>query len=274
MLEAIVLGIVQGLTEFLPVSSSAHLILLPALFGWGNPEEKLAFDVALHFGTTLAVIAYFRADLIGMAVGLLRLASGGGAPSERAAGRLALLVCVSMVPAGVAGILWKDAIEGALRNDFRVIAAMLVLLGVALFLVDRRRGLSREVESVRLPDALLLGVAQALALVPGVSRSGATMTVALLLGLTREAAARFSFLMATPVVLGAALLAAKDLWKAGLPAGEAAPMAAGVAASAVAGFLCIRFFLAFLKTRGFAPFAIYRIAFGIALLSWFSRAAS
>lgn len=271
MLQALVLGIVQGLTEFLPVSSSAHLILIPALLGWANPEDKLAFDVALHVGTSLAVVAWFFPTLLGMAKGLVRLATGGGTGAERADGRLALLIGVSMLPAFVLGIAAKKVIEGALRTNMTLIAAMLVLVGILLFVVDRIGRREREESSIGFGEALLLGFAQALALVPGVSRSGATMSVALLLGLKRDAAARFSFLMATPVVGGAALLAVKDVAKVGLAPGELQLLLAGAATSAVAGFLCIRFFLAYLDRGRFAPFAVYRVAFGLYLLHHFTR---
>lgn len=266
MLQAIVLGTVQGLAEFLPVSSSAHLILIPRLAGWS--AMGIEFDVALHFGTTLAVIAYFFSDLWRMIGGLARLALGKADEAQAAAGRLALWIGLSMVPAGFAGIFLKKQIE-SVRENFLLIAAMLVIVGLLLYRADRARGLERGIESIGGKEAILIGLAQATALVPGVSRSGATMLTALFLGFRRDEAARFSFLMAVPVISGGALLAAKDLLETTVAPDYYLQMAAGVLASAVAGFLCIKYFLAFLRRGGFTPFAIYRVVFGATLCAWF-----
>jgi undecaprenyl-diphosphatase len=266
MIEAIILGIIQGLTEFLPVSSSAHLILIPTLLGWD--KMGVAFDVALHFGTTLAVIGFFLSDIRKMIVGLYRLIVGGGTEEERKFGKLSLLIILSMIPAGFAGVFLKSHIE-SVRDNYLLISTMLVLVGILLYKADRASNLEKEVDSLTPAQVLLIGLAQACALIPGVSRSGATMLCALFLGMKRDEAARFSFLMAIPVILGGTILATKDLLEVGVSGEFMTNLVIGTLAAAFSGFLCIKYFLAFLRQGGFTPFAIYRVLIGICLFSYF-----
>lgn len=228
----------------------------------------IEFDVALHFGTTLAVISFFFGDIWRMAEGLFRMLLGRADVAQKHSGKLALLIVLSMIPAGFAGILLKHQVE-LIRENYLLISAMLIVVGLLLYRADKAQGLTRSVEDLNWRDAILIGLAQATALVPGVSRSGATMLTALLLGFKRDEAARFSFLMAVPVISGGALLAAKDLLEIQVAPDYYAQMAVGVLASAVAGFLCIKYFLNFLRQGGFTPFAVYRVLFGVGLCAWF-----
>lgn len=252
-LQAIVLGIVQGVTEMLPISSSGHLILVPRLFGWD--DQGLAFDAALHVGTLLAVLLYFHADLWRMFTAALASVFRG---VHTADSRLAWAVVLGTVPVGIAGVLLKDTIEHAFRNPL-LVAANLALWGVALWLADRYGRRQREVSQVGWRDGLLVGCAQALALVPGTSRSGITMIAGLWLGLTREAAARFSFLLSVPAVTAAGGLAMLDFAQS--PVAPAwGPMGVAVATSAVTGILSIHLLLRLIQRIGFAPFTLYRLA--------------
>lgn len=249
------MGIAQGMSEFLPISSSAHLILVPWLLGW--PDPGLTYDVALHVGTLAAILACFWRDWWDY----LRHGLLGGREPQR---RLFWSLTLATAPAAAAGLLLQDLAETAFRAP-ALIAANLVVMGILLGLADRLRvrRAGRSLESFGLAAGLLVGVAQALALVPGVSRSGVTITAALLLGFSREAAARFSFLLSAPVIGGAALLQLKDL----PPAAAADPtFAAGVLASGVAGFLSIRFLLRLLRGGDYLPFVWYRLALGALVL--------
>ncbi len=252
--QAAILAMIQGLAEFLPISSSGHLVLLPRFVGW--EDQGLAFDVALHVGTLLAVFTYFRADLKPLITGLLRFVAGD---RHDPAGRLAVNLLVGSIPVGLAGLTFADFIEEHLRSPF-VVAFQLAVFGVVLYLADRFGRRNRQETGLTAGEALLIGCGQALALVPGTSRSGITMTVALSLGLTREAAARFSFLLSLP---GIAMAGGYEGLK--LATGEAAvtpPLAAivtGVLVSAVVGYLCIAFFLKFIARIGLLPFTIYRL---------------
>ncbi len=259
LLQVIILALVQGLTEFLPISSSGHLILTPHFFGW--EDQGLAFDVAVHLGTLLAVVSYFRRDLIDMAgagIGVLR--GGPVTPSAR----LLFWVGLATIPAGLAGLLFNDIIETSLRSPF-VIAMTTIGFGVLLWLSDVFKREHRAERDLTWKDALLIGAAQALALIPGTSRSGITMTAGLALGLGREAAARFSFLMSIPIIILASGLQVLKLIKA-QEAVDWGMLMLGVACSAVAAYLCIRWFLKFIGTIGFLPFALYRIALGVVIL--------
>lgn len=269
LVQALILGILQGLTEFLPISSSAHLIIVPALLGWRTPG--LAFDLALHLGTLVAVISYFWRDLLGMALALPRgLASGR--PLADPDSRLALLLMAGGVPAGITGLLFESVIqdvfhtEAGLRQGLMVIAIAMIALALLLWMAERRADHRREIKDVTLWDALFVGVAQALALAPGVSRSGATMTAGLFAGLSRPAAARFSFLLGTPIILAAGLKETATILRDGLPGGEGLPFLIGFLASAIVGYLCITVLLRFLQTRTMAIFIVYRIVFGVSLL--------
>ncbi|MEM7083840.1 MAG: undecaprenyl-diphosphate phosphatase [Pseudomonadota bacterium] len=259
-LQVIVLALVQGLTEFLPISSSGHLILTPHFLGWS--DQGLAFDVAVHLGTLFAVMLYFRRDIIDMAgagIGVLR-----GEPVTPSA-RLLMWVALATVPAGLAGLLLSDFIETSLRSPF-VIAMTTIGFGVLLWLSDVFKREHRVERDLTYKDALLIGAAQALALIPGTSRSGITMTAGLALGLGRQAAARFSFLMSIPIILLASGLQVLKLIKANESV-DWSMLLLGVVCSAVAAYLCIRLFLSFIDRIGFLPFALYRVALG-ALILW------
>jgi undecaprenyl-diphosphatase len=262
-LHAIFLALLQGFTEFLPISSSAHLILLPHLLGW--PDQGLAFDVAVHVGTLGAVVLYFRRELLPMAqdwfASLLTR-------KNTANSRLAWAVLWGTVPVGLAGLLFKGYIETNLRSEL-VIAATTIGFGLLLWLADAKGRGSRDEYSLRISDIAIVGVAQALALIPGTSRSGATMTAGLMLGLSRQAAARFSFLLSIPVIVLAGGLLTLDLikspdlvdWRA---------MTIGVVTSAITAYLCIHFFLKLLERIGMLPFVIYRLLLGAVLIYLFA----
>jgi undecaprenyl-diphosphatase len=242
--QALVLGAVQGLTEFLPVSSSAHLVIVPWLLNWSDPG--LAFDVALHMGTLLALLLYYWRDWLDMGISL-----ADGRPLPR---RLLLMIVVASIPGAAAGLLLEKQAETIFRSP-GLIAIALALLGIALWVADAFGAKKRKIEDIGLIDALLIGLSQALAIVPGVSRSGATMTTARILGIDRPDAANFSFLMATPIIAGAGLVEARKFLQAGL----SAQLGWGFIASTVFGLLAIAGLLRFLRTRTYRPFAIYRI---------------
>lgn len=270
IVHAIVLGLVQGLSEFLPISSSGHLILVPWLFGWNdleNPSVSKAFDVALHVGTLVAVVAYFRADLWSY------VRNGFAAlfdPAARRApeGRLPWLLVVSAVPAAVAGALFEKTIEEDL-GTIPLISVSLVGFGMLLWWADRRRG-TRGVEEFGLRDALQLGSAQILALNPGTSRSGITITAARLSGFDRDAAARLSFLMSLPVTSGAVVFKVGKLVADGIPEGLVAPMLAGIAAAAVSGWVAVWGTIRLVRTRSFGPFVAYRTVLGVGCLALYT----
>lgn len=269
--QALVLGIVQGLTEFLPISSSAHLILVPWLFGW--PEPGLAFNVALHLGTLSAVLVYFSGDLLTIARGWLTgLAQRRPLGSPEA--RIGWAVLIGSVPAGVVGVLLNDAIDQYFHSGgggtlaIGLTAVLLVGLGAALWLAERAGRRSRSLTEVGLRDGFLVGVAQALALLPGVSRSGSTITAGLFLGFQRAAAARFSFILGIPAIVGAGMLETMHLLRTGLPASERTLFVVGMAASAVTGFLAIAFLLRFLQRRSTGVFVLYRFLLGAFILVW------
>jgi undecaprenyl-diphosphatase len=251
--HALVLGILQGLGEFLPISSSGHLIVMPWLLGWD--VQSLSFDVALHVGTLAAVLWAFRGDWLTIAGrtwhGLRR-----GRPFAEPEGRLLGLLALGSVPAAVAGLLLEDWAETVFRSP-GLVATTMGVMGIVLFLADRRAEHAGDPRPVTLRDALLIGCAQALALVPGVSRSGATITMGLFLGYRREEAARFSFLLATPITFGAALLKVPHLFDGG----DLVPIFVGMIAAAVVGFLSIRLLLTYVRTRTYRPFVVYRLVF-------------
>ncbi len=269
LFQAIVLALVQALTEFLPISSSAHLVLVRWLLGWADPG--LAFDVALHFGTLLALAAYFARTwirILGLACGRRVLEPPEDHPDRDLYDNPRLLwhLAAATLPAACAGLALQDLIEARLRSPF-VIGCMLIAAGCVIWWFDRRGRLRKGLDSLPFAGAMLIGCAQALALVPGTSRSGITIAAGLALGLTRAAAARFSFLLAMPVVLGAALKTGLEtLGGGGIPPGEALPLAVGVTVSAVSGYAVIAMFLRHLQRSTLAPFVIYRWAFGIIVL--------
>jgi undecaprenyl-diphosphatase len=255
--QAIVLALLQGLTEFLPISSSAHLVIPSLVLGW--PDQGLAFDVAVHVGTLSAVLYYYRADLIRMAGAWFR--SFGGAASEDS--RLVWYLAVATVPAVVVGFLAGDYIETSLRT-LPVIATTTLLFGLLLGVADRRAAHTTGQAPLTLSVALLIGLAQAIAPIPGVSRSGITITAALLLGLNRQAAARFSFLLSIPVIAGAGTLKTWELASSGTPP-DWSQLALGVAVSGVMAYLCIDLFLRLLDRVGLMPFVYYRVLLAAAL---------
>lgn len=242
LIEAIILGIVQGLTEFLPVSSSGHLILFPWFFGWHGDVDSLAFGVALHAGTLIALIAYFRKDLIQLAMGV---SSGGG---------MIWRIFVGCIPAGLIGVLFHDSI-GELRYPL-LVAFTLSSVALVMLIVERRFVKGRSFDEITFKDAIIIGVAQSLALIPGVSRSGITITAGLANGINREASARFSFVLSMPLVAGASLLEGYKLTKLGSVDYDL--FFTGMLASAITGYLAIKFLLVFFKTYSLRIFAYYR----------------
>lgn len=258
---AALLGVVQGLSEFLPISSSAHLILARAFFGWDGEAFGLAFDVACHVGTLAAVVVYFRHDLIAMARALPELFQG------TPAARRLWLIGIGTVPAVVVGLLFARAIEHGLRTP--AVAGWTLAIGaLGLLWVERLPPRTRDEHGVGPGEALAIGVAQASALVPGVSRSGATITVGMLLGLRRDAAARFSFLLGVPAILAAAGKEGLALARTGLGPDEARLFVVGMVSSAVVGYLTIKYFLRYLATHRLDVFAYYRLALAAAVLAW------
>jgi undecaprenyl-diphosphatase len=262
ILQAIVLGLVQGATEFAPVSSSGHLILVPWMFGWmmiGDSDMQKSFDVALHMGTLLGAVIYFRRDIARYAaawfrsIGARRLST----PDER----IAWALVVGTIPGAIVGALFENVIQEKLGAPW-LIAVMLVAFGVVLVVVDRISRSDRDFDSIGPKEGLLLGTAQALALQPGVSRSGVTITAARAMGLDRESAARFSFLLSLPIIAGAGAYKAVDLAQTGLQ-GHAAEFVAGMVASAVSGFLVIWGLLRYLKRHDFTVFLGYRVALAV-----------
>ena len=255
MLTAALLGVIQGLTEFLPVSSSAHLILARFFFGWEAPEFGLAFDVALHVGTLVAILVYFWPDILAMLRALPSALSAGAGPS----GRLIRLIAIGTVPAIIVGLLFNDYVEAQLRTP--LVAAIALAAGAALMLVaERATSASRDVAGLTMVDAVLIGIAQACALIPGVSRSGSTIAVGMLLGMRRESAARFTFLLAIPAILAAAGKESIEL-RHTHPDGHLLTLfAVGAAVSAVVGYLTIKFFLRYLARHRLDVFAYYRLA--------------
>ena len=257
--EIIILAIIQGITEFLPISSSAHLILPSEILGWNN--QGLAFDVAVHVGSLLAVMIYFREDIARMIVAWL---SKGFSQTQTADSKLAWWVIIATIPAVIAGFAGKAFIEEYARSAL-VIACTTIGFGLLLWYADRKALLSKSITELTWKNAVLIGFAQALALIPGTSRSGITMTVGLMVGLDRESAARFSFLLSIPVILGAGLLASLDL----LSAPDAVDWNAllyGAVLSFFSAYACIYLFLSWISRIGMMPFVIYRLILGVVLL--------
>ena len=265
--HAIVLGLVQGLTEFLPISSSGHLILAPWLFGWNDfndIEIQRAFDAALHLGTLVAVLFYLRADLVPYVREGLKVVV---APKKanKTIGRRAWMFVLSAVPAGIAGALAENWITEKLGTP-ALIAISLMLFGVVLVWADRQTG-TRDLDSFSTRDALLIGAAQVLALNPGTSRSGITITAARKFGFSRDAAARVSFLMSVPVIGGAVLLKLTKLASDGIPDGLLTPMIVGIVSAGISGWIAMWGMIRLLRSRSFTPFVMYRFVVGISVLS-------
>ena len=262
-LEAVLLGVVQGLTEFLPVSSSGHLLLGQYFLGLDQDRFGLPFDVALHLGTLVAVVSFFWRDLLRMAGAFARSLSPGGRNLADPDQRLAYLILASTVPAVLIGFSLEGFFETAVRSPW-VVVFNLVLIGI-LFIVGEAVGAkTRRADKLRFVEAVGIGLAQAAALVPGVSRSGATITLGLCLGLRREEAARFSFLMSVPIIAGAGTLQLAEVASQGMDRSQALMFAAGFASSAVVGYLAIKFFLRYVVHHSLRPFAYYRFALAAA----------
>jgi undecaprenyl-diphosphatase len=266
VLQAALIGLLQGLTEFIPVSSSAHLELTPWMAGWdeGGLVGSLAFDVFLHLGTLVALLAHFGRDwlrYLGALLASLRERRIGTDPDRR----LGWLLVAATIPAGLIGFGLEGAIEEGFHGDSDVarlaIAGFLVIGALALYAADRLGSRGRDLEGVGLSAALAIGLSQALALLPGISRSGATITAGLALGLTREAAARFSFLLATPITLGAGLYGSRRLFDQALTGTEWLAIGVGFAVAAVSGMVAIGFLLSWLRRRSVTVFSVYRVAF-------------
>ena len=271
ILHAIILGLVQGFSEFLPISSSGHLALVPWLFGWndfadvanGDSIEK-AFDTALHLGTLVAVLFYLRTELIGYVREGIRIVVSPQR-ADKQMGKRAWLFVASAIPAGIAGAIGQQWITDKLGTPV-LIAISLVVFGLVLLWADRQQG-TRDVDTFTRKDALLIGLAQVLALNPGTSRSGITITAARKFGFSRDAAARVSFLMSVPVIGGAVLFSLVKLVRDGIPDGLIAPMIAGIIAAGVSGWVAMWGMIRILRTRNFNMFVMYRVAVGFGVLS-------
>lgn len=261
LFQAVVLALLQGFTEFLPISSSAHLILPAQMLGW--PDQGTAFDVAVHFGTLMAVVWYFREDITRLWLAWVDSLKG----NHSADSRLAWFIALGTVPAVIAGLLFNDIISTELRST-TVIATTTVLFGLALWYADANASERKQITDVTWKIALLIGIAQAMALIPGTSRSGATITMALLLGMSRDSSARFSFLLSVPIIVAASGKKGLEL------VGETAPvdwlaMAVGVGLAFASAYACIFLFLKAISRMGMLPFVIYRLALGALLFAFF-----
>ena len=280
ILEAIVLGIIQGLTEFLPISSTAHLALTPwlatklGLANWSDPG--LTFDVALHGGTLIAILVYFWRtwlQILSAAFGgkVVRFSETSDSrrnltpDEERSERRLLWYMIAATIPAGLAGALLEKRIETSFRSPL-LMASMLIIVAIVMWLAERVSQFKKPLSQITFGDTMTVGVLQAFAVVPGVSRSGITIAGGLFRNLTREAAARFSFLLSTPIIAGAALLKLHHVMKEGLPPGMATPFLVGIAVSAVVGYATIAWFIRYLGTKTLTVFIVYRIVFGLLVL--------
>lgn len=269
LISAAILGIIQGLTEFLPISSSAHLILVPWFIGW--EAQGIAFDVSLHVGTAISVLAFFWKDWIRLA----RETINGlkeGRPLGNSDRKLAWFLVVATIPAAIAGLLFEDSIENRWRSPL-VTVFTLVVFAILLYIADKKGKKNRSIRSFKWADSIWIGLSQAVALIPGVSRSGITMTTALLRNCDRTSAARFSFLLSTPVIVGAGLLEGFKLIRSmlnpveGMVEEQWTVLLTGVVFAAVTGFLCIRYFLRYIRKGSFTPFVLYRIILAGIVLS-------
>lgn len=273
ILQAIVLGIVQGLGEFLPISSTAHLVLVPYFFGWEDPG--LAFDVALHAGTLVAVVMFFWKDWLNIfrsalqdvidniQLPVLDKISVIGIPSSegRYSSSLLWLLLIATIPGALAGYFLQDYAEGVLRHPL-VIAFALAFVGYLLYVVDKYFTHRKDIKEMKVRDAVIIGVCQAIAIIPGVSRSGATITAGLMRGLDREGAARFSFLLSTPIIFGASVAKFPELWRTGLDA----TIIVGILVSAISGYFAIKLLLRFVKRASYAIFFWYRLALALLIV--------
>ncbi|MDZ4676512.1 MAG: undecaprenyl-diphosphatase UppP [Oligoflexia bacterium] len=259
ILQSIILGIVQGLGEFLPISSSAHLIIVPWLMGW--PDHGLTFDIALHFGTLTALLIYFHREWYELSLACLRLRPKHfkpGALNNDTNLRLALYIVIATIPGAILGLLLEHHVETVFRNP-KLIAFTLSGMGIALWIVDKKAPKSRDIVSLTLKDAVIIGISQGLALFPGISRSGITITTGLLRGLDRGAAARFSFMLSMPITAGACILKLRHLTAADFTNS----FIVGVIVAAIFGYLAIGGLIRFLQTRSYGVFAVYRVVLAL-----------
>jgi undecaprenyl-diphosphatase len=270
MIHAIILGIVQGLTEFLPISSSAHLEVIPWFFNW--KELGLTFDVSLHLGTLIALLAYFWHDWYNMfrAFFASRRMSKNDYINEfpeevRGDASLIVPIIIACIPAAITGTLFESTLEASVRSHPIYVVAPLMVMGLLLLIADRTAKTVKSMEDVTFWDCIIIGVAQAFALIPGVSRSGVTITAARFCGLKREAAARFSFFLGAPIILGAAAYKLLDVLKNGIPGSEVGAFIAGTLSATVVGYFCIGFLMDYLKKRSLNIFVIYRFALGMVI---------
>lgn len=279
--QAVVLAIIQGLAEFIPVSSSGHLIIVRRLLGWNelSPAHELTFDVALHFGTLLSVLLYFRRtwfQIVRAALGgkVVRFSEADGSDvnlsvEERKEERMLLwFLATATIPGAIAGKLLEHSAEDYFREHLVLIAAALIVVALLMWLGERVGKLEKPLTRISLTDSLVVGIAQAFALIPGVSRSGSTITAGLFRNMTREAAVRFSFLLSTPIIAGAALLKAHELHKEGLPAGMHAPFLVGIVVSAIVGYATIAWLIRYLQSNSLRVFVIYRMVAGVIVIAW------
>ena len=265
LFEAIILGVIQGATEFLPISSSGHLIAVPWLLGW--KEHSLAFDIALHLGTLFAVAGALLGDWIRMIKGAFSSLRTHGNPFLSEDGRRLGFLAVASIPGGIFGLLLDDLAESTFRSA-ALVAVSMAIMGLVLWIADSRSAGGRGLAAWTLRDALLMGFAQSMALVPGVSRSGATISAARFLGYERDAAARLSFLMALPLTLGAVMLKVPKM----LAGGIELSLVAGILTAAVVGIFSIRILFVWVRTRSYLPFVLYRFAFSAIILAvWFTK---
>jgi undecaprenyl-diphosphatase len=262
--QVVVLSIVQALTEFLPISSTAHLVLVPWLFGW--KDAGLTFDVALHAGTLFAVVIYFFKDwvqIIGQGIGFNW---GSDAQLRKSPGMLWLLA-VASIPVGIVGYLFEKQADTTWRQPY-LIGAMLIIVGVVIWMAERRRIGEKSIEKIGWADGIVVGIAQAFAVIPGVSRSGSTISAGLFRDMNRETAARFSFLLSTPAIAAAVAKKAYDMHKSGgVPPEMKVPIAVGIVVTGILGAIVIAFFLRYLRHRSLMPFVYYRIVFGIIVIA-------
>jgi undecaprenyl-diphosphatase len=258
LLHAIVFGAVQGITEFLPISSTAHLILVPWFMGW--PPHSLEFDVALHLGTLVALLIYFRSDWISLIRSSTKLLQRDTSDPNS---RMAAFILVATIPGALAGLFGEDFIENYLRDDPRLISFTLITLALVLVIAELKGRREKALDKVSWADAITVGFAQAVALIPGVSRSGVTMTAGLFRGMRRDAAARFSFLLSAPIIAGAVAKKLLDVAQAGLPSDQVAAFGAGIIVSGIVGYASIAVLLRYLQTNNTFIFVYYRIALGV-----------
>ena len=269
--RAIVLGIVQGLTEFLPISSSGHLVVVRRLFHWSE-TDSLTFDVALHVGTTVAVLVYFWREWLAMARSVLLWVTRQAEPSRIRHPydeHVFLLIVIGSIPVGIAGLALESWFEDHVRDPI-VIGCTLIVFGIVLFIADRLGREARTLEEATPLDAVLIGLAQACSLVPGVSRSGFTISAGLFRGFARQDAARYSFLLSTPAIAGAALLKFSEAARDGTLGDDLGPIIVGAIVSAIVGFLAIGGLMRLIQTRSFTPFVVYRLLAGAFCIIYFS----